>query len=68
MNAKDSSVAKLAVTNKSGEYQFKNIKDGRYLTSVSYVGYSISYSPVFEVSGSGDINVAAIALSKAAMV
>ena len=65
LNAKDSSVVKLAITNKAGEYQFKNIKDGRYLTSASFVGYSNSYSPVFEVSGSGDVNVAAVALTKA---
>ena len=64
LNAKDSSVVKLAITNKAGEYQFKNIKGGRYLTSASFVGYSNSYSPVFEASGSGDINVAAVALSK----
>jgi iron complex outermembrane receptor protein len=64
LNAKDSSVAKLAITNKTGVYQFKNIKDGRYLTNVSYVGYSKAYSSVFEVSGSGDINIAAVILTK----
>src|SRR5438132_1388609 len=58
LNAKDSSVVKLAITDQNGQYQFKNIKDGRYMTDVSYVGYKANYSPVFEVSGSGDINVA----------
>ncbi|MBV9961152.1 MAG: carboxypeptidase regulatory-like domain-containing protein, partial [Parafilimonas sp.] len=64
LNAKDSSLVKLAVTNTSGEYHFQNIKDGRYLARANYVGYTLSYSPVFEVSGSGDVNVAAISLNK----
>jgi len=64
LNAKDSSIVKLAVTNTSGAYHFTNIKDGRYFANVSYVGYAVSYSPVFEVSGSGDVNIAAIALTK----
>ena len=64
LNAKDSAVVKLAVTNTSGEYKFQNIKDGKYLTSVSYVGYISSYSPVFEVSGNGDVDVAIVSLTK----
>jgi hypothetical protein len=64
LNAKDSGVVKLAVTNTSGEYQFQNIKTGRYLTNVTYVGFAASYSPAFEVAGSGDVNVSTIALTK----
>jgi hypothetical protein len=64
LNAKDSAVIKLAVTNTSGEYQFQNIKDGKYMTSVSYVGYTNAYSPVFQVSGNGDVNVAIVSLTK----
>src|SRR5215471_7171507 len=63
LNAKDSSVIKLAVTDAAGQYEFKNIKNGRYITNVAYVGYAATYSPVFEVSGS-DVNVAAVAVSK----
>lgn len=63
LNAKDSSVIKLAVTNTAGEYQFQNIKEGKYLTNVSYVGYTATYSPVFEVAGS-DVNIAAVSLTK----
>ena len=65
LDAKDSSVVKLAVTNTSGVYEFSNIKDGHYITNVSYVGYASSYSSAFEVAGTGDINLAAIALTKA---
>jgi hypothetical protein len=64
LSAKDSSVIKLAVTKTSGEYQFQNIKAGNYLTNVSYVGYSASYSSVFEVTGSSDINVSSVVLTK----
>jgi iron complex outermembrane receptor protein len=64
LSAKDSSVVKLAVTDQSGTYQFKNIKDGRYMTNISFVGYKASYSPVFEVSGNGEVNVASVTLTK----
>jgi hypothetical protein len=62
--AKDSSIVKLAVTDASGQYQFKNIKDGRYLTNATYVGYEAGYSAVFEVSGNGDINLTPVTIRK----
>jgi len=64
LNAKDSSVVKLAVTDQNGQYEFKNIKDGRYITNVSFVGYKASYSSIFEVSGSGDINIPLVVITK----
>src|SRR6476646_1324478 len=57
LNAKDSSVVKLAVTDQNGRYEFKNIKGGHYVTNVSFIGYKAGYSSMFEVSGSGDINL-----------
>ena len=64
-NAKDSSVAKLAVTDRDGKYEFKSVKSGNYFVSATYVGYRQKYSPAFEVSGSGDVSVPSFALSKA---
>ena len=64
-NAKDSSVAKLAVTDRDGKYEFKSVKSGKYFVSATYVGYRQKYSPAFEVSGSGDVSVPSFALSKA---
>ena len=64
MNARDSSLVKLAVTDASGHFQFKNIKDGRYITNVVYVGYAKAWSPLFEVSGSGDVNLAPVVIAK----
>src|SRR6266542_3592578 len=64
LNAKDSSVVKLAVTEQYEQYQFKNIKEGRYMTNISYVGYKAAYSAVFELSGSGEANAASVTLTK----
>src|SRR6266498_3233776 len=64
LNAKDSSVVKLAVTDQNGQYQFKNIKEGRYMTNISYIGYKAAYSAVFELSGSGEANAASVTLTK----
>ncbi len=37
--AKDSSLVKGAVTNADGRFDIKNVKDGKYIIEVSYVGY-----------------------------
>ena len=64
LNAKDSSVNKLAVTSSEGRYTFANAKTGNYLIKASHVGYATVYSSTFEVSGSGDIEVPAIEINK----
>jgi iron complex outermembrane recepter protein len=64
LNAKDSSVVKLAASGANGRYSFTSGKPGRYLVSATYVGYSAVYSDVFEVSGSGDINLPDLSISK----
>ena len=66
LNAKDSSVVKLAASNNDGQYSFNAIKAGKYLVSITHVGYANSYSPGFEVSGSGETNVPGVALNKLA--
>lgn len=62
LRAKDSSLAKLAVSDNSGQYEFTNIKEGRYLISVSSVGYGRSFSAPFEAFGV--LDVPAIALQR----
>ena len=54
LRAKDSSVAKLSVTDKDGVYSFQT-GAGNYLVSVSHVGYTPQYSKPFEVSGDAAI-------------
>ncbi len=64
LNAKDSSVVKLAATTSEGKFSFNVVKEGRFLVSASFVGYQPVYSQPFEVSGSGNINLPELTLSK----
>jgi iron complex outermembrane recepter protein len=67
LKGKDSSLAKMAVTNKEGKYEFENIADGSYLVSTTSVGYDKSLSPVFTVSGSNNaVEVAALQMTATA--
>ena len=52
LRAKDSALAKVAVSNKQGEYEFEKINEGKYLISVSAVGFGKKLGKVFEVSAS----------------
>ncbi|RYG52862.1 MAG: carboxypeptidase regulatory-like domain-containing protein, partial [Chitinophagaceae bacterium] len=40
LRAKDSSVVKMSVADKTGKYEFENVPEGRYLVSISAVGHS----------------------------
>ncbi len=62
MNAKDSSIVKLAVTNDAGAYSIDAVP-GEYLVQTSHVGFGNSYSKPFAVSA--DVTVPATVLSKA---
>ena len=64
LQARDSAVAKLGVTDKEGHYTFKNARQGSYLISSSFVGFEISYSAVFAVNATGETTVPALTLSK----
>ncbi len=50
LNAKDSSLVKMAVTDKSGRFEVENLADGKYLVLVSAVSYEKTYSSIFELS------------------
>lgn len=47
---KDSTVAKMAVANKEGKFEFDGIAAGRYFVSVSAVGHSKGFSETIEIS------------------
>jgi hypothetical protein len=64
LNAKDSSVIKLAVSADNGRFSVNTGKTGNFLVSVSHVNYVTTYSKVFEVSGSGDVNIGDISLNR----
>jgi iron complex outermembrane recepter protein len=57
---KDSSLAKTAVTNKEGIYEFEQIAEGNYFISTTFVGYEKGYTPSFAVTQSAVAQVAAL--------
>lgn len=44
----DSSLVKLAITDKDGRYEFNGIAQGKYLYLASMVGYASTYAPAVE--------------------
>ena len=63
LKAKDSSVIKLSVTDKEGKFNFQ-AGAGQYLVSASHVAYSPFYSKPVELSGSGDLSVGELNMTK----
>jgi hypothetical protein len=57
LRAKDSSVAKMSVADKTGKYQFEGIAEGKYLVSISAVGHTKGYSEPFEISAANNNQV-----------
>jgi iron complex outermembrane receptor protein len=50
LKSKDSSLAKAAISDKSGLAEFDNIRFGSYLVKVSMVSFATKYSSVFSIS------------------
>jgi iron complex outermembrane receptor protein len=50
LKAKDSSIAKITTSDKTGNFTFENISDGKYLISISAVAHETAHSVVFEVN------------------
>ena len=59
-----SSVIKLSVTSDDGRFSIP-AEAGKYLLSVSHIGYTPLYTSHFEVSGSGETTVPALSMAKA---
>jgi iron complex outermembrane recepter protein len=51
LRAKDSSIAKVAITDKEGNFNFENVKMGAYMVLATSIGHSKVYSKSFEISG-----------------
>ncbi|WP_028786489.1 outer membrane beta-barrel family protein [Terrimonas ferruginea] len=64
LRAKDSSVAKLSVTDNEGRYSFMQTEAGSYLVSVSHVGFMPYISQPFAFDGTKDVAVPAVGLVK----
>lgn len=65
LNAKDSSLAKVALSNAGGNYEITVTQMGNYLLIYSLVGYEAKYSEVFEVKAGKDVYNNNITLSPA---
>ncbi len=64
LRAKDSSLAKLAVSDQEGQYELVNVKPGKYFVSVALVGYAKTGSAAFDL-GATDVSVPVFALKQA---
>jgi iron complex outermembrane receptor protein len=61
LRAKDSSLAKLAVSGQDGQFEFINSKPGKYFVSVLLVGYAKGSSTSFDYAAA-DVSVPMISL------
>ncbi len=50
IRAKDSSVAKMSVADKTGRYEFDAVPEGKYFVSISAVGHSKGFSETFDIT------------------
>jgi iron complex outermembrane receptor protein len=60
-NAKDSSLVKLAITDKAGNAEFENIRFGNYIIKVTMVNFATQYSASFALSA-GQVQAPSITL------
>jgi iron complex outermembrane receptor protein len=50
LKAKDSSLVKISASDKSGNFSFENINEGKYLVSISAVAHELAFSKVVELN------------------
>ena len=50
LRAKDSSVAKMSVADKTGKFVFDGITEGKYMVSITAVGHSKGFTETFEIT------------------
>src|SRR5882757_6532202 len=50
LKAKDSSLAKVSLADKDGNFTFENVKEGTYLILATSVGHNKAYSNTFEIT------------------
>ena len=63
LNAKDSAVLKVAVSDKTGKFFFQTIPSGRYLISATAVDHGKSYSPIFSYSEKSSLRLDPLVLT-----
>ena len=55
LKSSDSSLVKIAVTDKEGNFYFENVKDGSYLVAASSAGHKKVFSASLLISGSSNL-------------
>ena len=66
LKAKDSSLIKVAVTDKDGNFSFENVKEGNYLVLATSIGHSKTYSPAIAITANNlSANVGVLQLVQA---
>lgn len=50
LRAKDSSIAKMSVADKTGKFTFEAVPEGRYMVSITAVGHNKGFSETFEIT------------------
>jgi hypothetical protein len=65
LKAQDSALVKVAVSDKSGRFEFDNLKEGHYLITYTSVGFEKKATPVFELTTGGAVQMPTVALQEA---
>jgi len=52
LRAKDSSIAKMGIADKTGKYSFDEVPEGRYMVTITAVGHQKGFSETFDVNSS----------------
>lgn len=64
LKSKDSSLVKVAITDKEGSFAFENVKEGNYLVSASSIGHGKVYSNLFALTAAeSTMNVGVLQLA-----
>lgn len=50
LRAKDSSIAKMSVADKTGKFVFEGVPEGKYMVSISAVGHTKGFSETIEIT------------------
>jgi iron complex outermembrane receptor protein len=65
LNAKDSSILKLAVTEENGAFSFAPIKPGKYILTTTHIGFNKAYSKPLQVDENTKAEPITLVLAKA---
>lgn len=65
LKSKDSSLVKIAVSDKTGAFEFENIKAGKYFITTDAVGYSKYSSALFDVTDGQPVALGTINITSA---